>query len=183
VPEENHLTSGLAADAHQSEPNMFLLWHAEAEQVDPHARDGGPGTRRVGRSSLPGPPADKPLVLLLCTEDVARELRAEAAPAPFYYFGSSGADPLTGIDRDLRQAVRLAAHPVDLLRRLGEWADRAQATCPAGRVAACWHPAVTAEVLRQASRYPVHVVCARTAGEAVDAVAPLAAELPAQGVA
>ena len=105
--------------------------------------------RRVVSRSL-----DKPVLLLLAGYEVVSRLRAEGCSL---YFGSD-LDPATGIDRPLLEAVRLAAHPTDLMRRLGSWIDAAQRAAPPGTVAACWHPAVTADVLRQASRYPVHVL-------------------------
>ena len=158
---------------------MFLFYWGEES-----AGRRGPG--RVHRANLrqevwATPACDRPLVLLVTTEDVVRELRS-AAGSP-YYFGGSGADPATGIERQLREAVRLAAHPVDLVRRLGEWTDRVQAMAPAGLIATCWHPAVTSDVLRQASRYPVRVVQADTADEALAAATPLLAEVPRVGVA
>jgi hypothetical protein len=117
----------------------------------------GPRARRPHSLSL-----DRPIVLLLARGDVVRHLRACESPL---YFGRE-TDPITGIDRDLLDAVRSAAHPVDLVRRLGEWADAVQCSAGPGQVATCWHPAVTPDVLRQASRYPVHVVKLDTAGDA-----------------
>lgn len=89
-------------------------------------------------------------------------LRAEGCPL---HFGSD-LDPATGIDRPLLDAVRLAAHPMDLLRRLGAWMDAAQRAAPPGTVVTCWHPAVTPDVLRQASRYPIHVLRLEISDEA-----------------
>lgn len=125
--------------------------------------------------------ADRPLILLEASDDVMRELRS-ARDCPFY-FGPGGADPVLGIDSDLRDAVRLATHPVDLLRRLGQWVDRAQATVPPAQIATCWHPAITPELLRQASRYPVRVVEAFTAEEAIRAAGPILEELTIAGAA
>ena len=120
-----------------------------------------PPRRRVVSPSL-----DKPVLLLLAGYEVVSRLRAEGCPL---YFGSD-VDPATGIDRPLLDAVRMAAHPTDLLRRLGKWTDAVQRAAPPGAVATCWHPAVTAEVLRQASRYPVHVLRLETAGDAQNVI-------------
>ena len=119
--------------------------------------EGSPRARRRHPSSL----LDRPIVLLVAPDDVVRQLRTSESPL---YFGRV-ADPATGVDRELQDAVRQAAHPVDLVRRLGQWADAVQCWAPPGKVATCWHPAVTPDVLRQASRYPVHVVRLDTPGD------------------
>src|SRR5687768_6581018 len=82
------------------------------------------GAKARPRRSTSSPAHDRPVVLLAAPEAVVRELQA-AGGHPFY-FGDGGPDPSTAVDRQLRDAVRLAAHPVDLVRRLGEWADHVQ---------------------------------------------------------
>lgn len=114
------------------------------------------------RRRLMSPSLDKPVLLLLAGYEAFSQLWAESGPL---YFGSDP-DPSTGIDLPLLEAVQLAAHPTDLLRRLGMWTDAAQRAAPSGTIATCWHPAVTADVLRQASRYPVHVLRLETADDA-----------------
>lgn len=116
------------------------------------------------RQWLTRPSPDQPLVLLVASQKVVGELLAR--PDCPFYFGAS-TDPASGIGQELRDAVRRAKHPVDLLRQLGHWADDVQRAVPRGQVATCWHPAVSAAVLRQATRYPVHVIEANSADEAI----------------
>jgi hypothetical protein len=116
---------------------MFRQLIAAPDTLLEYAVPPKPPRRRVVSPSL-----DKPVLLLLAGYEVVSRLRAEGCPL---YFGSD-LDPATGLD------------PTDLMRRLGQWTDAAQRAAPPGAVATCWHPAVTADVLRQASRYPVHVL-------------------------
>ena len=158
----------------------MFLFHSGAELAESrHLSEAERiGQRRPRRAT---PTLERPLVLLVTTKDVVGELRSTAGT--LFRYGDGPVDAETGIDVPLQDAIRLAAHPVDLVRRLGDWADRAQAAVPPGRIVACWHPAVSAEVLRQASRYPVHVINATKADDALAAAGRLLAELPVAGVA
>ena len=160
----------LAAGRHVYAPEQFMF---RQHVGTPELTGGCLHTVRYNPSRwLTTPSLDLPIVILVTPYEVVRELRTSGSP---YFFGTN-VDPATGIDGCLLEAVRGAAHPVDLLRRLGRWADDVQKAVPPGMLATCWHPAVTADVLRQASRYPVRAVHARTTEEAAAAAGPLLAE-------
>ena len=109
-------------------------------------------------------PGERPIILLKAPPQVVKQLRDRAS----WHFGYDR-DSKSDIDKGLIKAMKLPATQLKIME-LRQWAKVLQWEVASMRdeaVTVAWHPALTADLLRQATTDPVYAIEAETYDEAL----------------